>query len=106
MAEKNSELGRIKLNSSEINSGYNEHGYFVIRDYFNADEISSLRKVILKFHQGWKDDNATFYQQEAFNSSLITGSKYLAIDDRMQLFNFISSKQYHYHIKNIFLIFF
>jgi ectoine hydroxylase-related dioxygenase (phytanoyl-CoA dioxygenase family) len=93
MAEKGSELDRIKLNSSEINSGYNEHGYFVIRDYFNADEISSLRKVILKFHQGWKDDNGTFYQQEAFNSSLITGSKYLAVDDRIRLFNFISSKK-------------
>lgn len=80
-------------NSSQFSSDYNEHGYFVIRDFFNSAEISSLRKVILKFHELWKQDNATFYQEEAFNSSLITGSKYLASDDRVALFNFISSKK-------------
>ena len=80
-------------NRSQLNSSYDEQGYFVIRNYFNGFEISSLRKVILKFHELWKDDNADFYQQEAFNSSLITGSKYLACDDRAMLFNFISSKK-------------
>lgn len=78
---------------NQLNSDYNEHGYFVIRDFFNAAEISSLRKVILKFHELWKQDNATFYREVAFNSSLITGSKYLAQDDRLTLFNFISSKK-------------
>ena len=78
---------------SQLPRYYDDHGYFVIRDYFNASEILSLRKVILTFHQLWKDDNASFYQQEAFNSSLITGSKYLGIDDRLLLFNFISSKK-------------
>ena len=80
-------------NRSQLNSNYNEQGYFVIRDYFNSSEISSLRKVILKFHELWKYDNAKFYQEEAFNSSLITGSQYLAFDDRVKLFNFISSKK-------------
>ena len=78
---------------NQLNSDYNEHGYFVIRDFFNAAEISSLRKVILKFHELWKQDNAAFYREVAFNSSLITGSKYLARDDRLTLFNFISSKK-------------
>lgn len=78
---------------NQLNSDYNEHGYFVIRDFFTAAEISSLRKVILKFHELWKQDNATFYREVAFNSSLITGSKYLAQDDRLTLFNFISSKK-------------
>lgn len=78
---------------NQINSDYNEHGYSVIRDFFNAAEISSLRKVILKFHELWKQDNAAFYREVAFNSSLITGSKYLAQDDRLTLFNFISSKK-------------
>ena len=68
---------------NQLSSDYNEHGYFVIRDFFNAAEISSLRKVILKFHELWKQDNATFYREVAFNSSLITGSKYLAQDDRL-----------------------
>ncbi|MFT6927047.1 MAG: ectoine hydroxylase-related dioxygenase (phytanoyl-CoA dioxygenase family) [Psychromonas sp.] len=78
---------------SQLNSYYDQQGYFVIRNYFNAAEISSLRKVILKFHQAWKDDNEVFYREEAFNSSLITGSQYLGFDDRVALFNFISSKK-------------
>ena len=78
---------------SQLKSNYDDQGYVVIRDYFNAAEISSLRKVVLKFHDLWKKDNAKFYQEEAFNSSLITGSQYLAFDDRVKLFNFISSKK-------------
>jgi len=80
-------------NRSQLNSNYDDQGYFVIRNYFTAPEISSLRKVILKFHELWKHDNANFYQEEAFNSSLITGSQYLGADDRVMLFNFISSKK-------------
>ncbi len=80
-------------NQSQLNSSYDDVGYFVIRNYFNTDEISSLREVILKFHQLWKKDNVKFYQEEAFNSSLITGSEYLEPDDRVTLFNFISSKK-------------
>ena len=77
----------------QLKSNYDVQGYFVLRDYFTASEISSLRNVILKFHELWKQDHQEFYQQEAFNSSLITGSHYLANDDRLQLFNFISSKK-------------
>lgn len=80
-------------NQSQLTNSYEEHGYFVIRNYFTPQEISSLKKVILKFHQLWKLDNKTFYQEEAFNSSLITGSEYLSTEDRLSLFNFISSKK-------------
>lgn len=80
-------------NPSQLKSTYNEQGYFVIRNYFTAPEIASLRKVILKFHALWKGDNEIFYREEAFNSSLITGSQYLGFDDRVALFNFISSKK-------------
>ena len=79
------------INSSQLKCSYEEHGYFVIRDYFSAAEISSLRKVVLKFHHSWQQDNKKFYQEEAFNSSLITGSEHLASDDRIKIFNFISS---------------
>jgi hypothetical protein len=79
--------------SGQLSSHYDDQGYFVLREYFTASEISSLRKVILKFHELWKQDHEEFYQQEAFNSSLITGSQYLACEDRLKLFNFISSKK-------------
>ena len=86
-------VGVMGENCSQLNSNYDDQGYFVIRNYFTASEISSLRKVVLKFHKLWQQDNAKFYQEEAFNSSLITGSQYLALDDRVALFNFISSKK-------------
>lgn len=80
-------------NHGQRKNNYENQGYVVFRNYFTVSEISSLREVILKFHELWKQDNSEFYQQEAFNSSLITGSKYLAFDDRMKLFNFISCKK-------------
>jgi len=78
---------------SQLKSNYDEQGYFVFRNYFSPSEIEALRKVILKFHELWKQNNAKFYREDAFNSSLITGSEYLAYDDRVKLFNFISSKK-------------
>lgn len=72
---------------------YAELGYFVIRNYFTNDEISALRKVILTFHEKWKKDNETFYREEAFNSSLITGSQYLTREERIELFNFLSAEK-------------
>jgi len=78
-------------NLTQLKHHYQEQGYFVIKDYLNTAEMSSLKEAILTFHTRWKEDNKTFYQEEAFNSSLITGSQYLAADDRIKLFNFISS---------------
>ncbi|GAA5131310.1 phytanoyl-CoA dioxygenase family protein [Thalassotalea piscium] len=78
---------------SQFSRQYHDKGYFVIRNYFNSQEVLQLRTVILKFHQLWKQDHATFYQEDAFNSSLITGSHYLSYNDRVALFNFISSKK-------------
>lgn len=80
-------------NNQQLSNLYDEHGYFVIRNYFDEAQILLLRKVVLKFHELWKADNTEFYHEEAFNSSLITGSEYLPIDDRTVLFDFISSKK-------------
>lgn len=77
-------------NALQLKNEYAQHGYVVLRNYFSVNEIASLRAVILKFHEAWKADNGQFYREEAFNSSLITGSEYLAFDDRVILFNFIS----------------
>ncbi|WP_299080602.1 phytanoyl-CoA dioxygenase family protein [uncultured Paraglaciecola sp.] len=78
---------------AKLKNQYDSQGYFVLREYFTQPEILTLRKTILKFHDLWKIDHATFYHEEAFNSSLITGSQYLSTDDRLKLFNFISSKK-------------
>jgi ectoine hydroxylase-related dioxygenase (phytanoyl-CoA dioxygenase family) len=81
----------MTIEPKEMKPIYNDQGYFVLRNYFSATEINSLRSVISKFHEHWKSDNEAFYKEEAFNSSLITGSQYLASHDRLTLFNFISS---------------
>jgi len=78
-------------NSRRLCENYNDQGYFVLRHYFSEQEIEALKSVILTFHARWKKDNAAFYQEEAFNSSVITGSEYLSSDQRLTLFNFISS---------------
>lgn len=78
---------------SQCRDEYSEVGYFVLRDFFTQTEISSLKTVILEFHERWKADNHTFYNEEAFNSSLITGSQYLDDAGRLSLFNFISSSK-------------
>ncbi len=80
-------------NLTQLNQQYDNEGYFVSRAYFSKTEITSLRELILKFHQRWIEDNRTFYQEEAFNSSLITGSQYLSTEDRISLFNFLSSEK-------------
>lgn len=80
-------------NTQDMKQTYDHQGYFVIRNYFNDAQITALREVILTFHNAWKQANERFYQEEAFNSSLITGSEYLNDDDRVSLFNFISSNK-------------
>lgn len=77
--------------AKKLGEHYDDEGYFVIRDYFSAHEIERLRETILKFHIRWQQDNLKFYQEEAFNSSLITGSQYLTPTERSALFNFIGS---------------
>ncbi|WP_053981286.1 phytanoyl-CoA dioxygenase family protein [Marinagarivorans algicola] len=70
---------------------YHKQGYGVVRAYFSAADIASLKKVILKFHTLWKQENPELYQDDGFNSSLITGSEYLGANDRQTLFNMIGS---------------
>lgn len=90
-----------KALSNKLSSDYHEKGYFVLRQFLPQSEISKLRQVVLKFHELWKQDNALFYREEAFNSSLITGSQYLNTDDRLALFNFISSKKLTYLVDSV-----
>ena len=89
------------INSNQLNHQYKDQGYFVIREYFKQSEILALKLVVLKFHNLWKKDNQKFYQEEAFNSSLITGSQYLSDNDRIKLFNFISSNKIMHVVESV-----
>lgn len=78
---------------SSLKEQYTALGFYKFDQFFSADELTSLRRVVLKFHEAWKKDNAEFYQEEAFNSSVITGKKYLNTDDRVFLFNFFTTEK-------------
>mgnify|MGYP000280062079 CR=1 FL=1 len=82
-----------KFSVNSLVKQYDRLGYFVIRNYFTDDEIIAVRKVILTFHEKWKKDHEQFYREEAFNSSLITGSQYLTPEERIALFNFLSAEK-------------
>ena len=91
--ELNPQQQAPSLCAKSLKRHYDEYGYFVVRECFTQDEMVALRKVILQFHQAWKADNLEFYKEVAFNSSLITGSEYLTDNNRLTLFNFISSNK-------------
>jgi ectoine hydroxylase-related dioxygenase (phytanoyl-CoA dioxygenase family) len=76
---------------AELKQQYDQQGYLVFRDYFTTDEITSLKQIILIFHDAWKAKHQRFYQLEAFNSSLITGSEFLNDQQRLSLFQFVCS---------------
>ena len=85
----------------QLREKYEQQGYFLIKNCFTETEIIALRKVILKFYDSWKKENQIFYEEEAFNASLITGTQYLKELDRLQLFKFISSKKIMKAIESI-----
>lgn len=76
---------------TKLKQCYEQQGYFVLNNYFTKQEINNLRETILIFHNAWKTEHQSFYQNEAFNSSLITGSEFLTAQQRLILFRFISS---------------
>jgi len=83
----------MNINLIQLSQEYEQQGYFVIRDYFSREELAILRNTILQFHEAWKAEHLAFYQHEAFNSSLITGSQFLNDQQRLTLFKFISSEK-------------
>jgi len=72
---------------------YDENGYFVIKNFFDDDEMQSLRVVLQDFHASWKQKNARFYGEKAINSAYLTGSEHLDQSKRQVLFEFIGSSK-------------
>ena len=75
----------------QMKSDYEENGYFVLKDIFEASELQRLRQVILQFHESWMQENSTFYSEKAINSAYLTANKHLMDSERESLFKFIGS---------------
>ncbi|WP_024459745.1 phytanoyl-CoA dioxygenase family protein [Marinimicrobium sp. LS-A18] len=74
-----------------MNKYYNENGYLVLRGIFEDSELQVLRKVIVQFHQSWRQENSKIYAEKAINSAYLTAKKHLKEAERESLFKFIGS---------------
>lgn len=80
---------------------YKQQGYTVVPKLFNSNQLDEIENVIKDFHQAWIEDNQTFYNNQAINSSGLTGIQYLEEEQRRQLFEFISSDELINVVKKI-----
>jgi len=90
------------MNFFEPQNHYRQHGYFVVRDYFDAPSIDRLTAVIKRFHAAWLEVNREFYQRQAVNSAYLTNPQFLNQDDRLSLFKWISSDQMVHAVEGLF----
>ncbi|ROR97971.1 ectoine hydroxylase-related dioxygenase (phytanoyl-CoA dioxygenase family) [Sinobacterium caligoides] len=76
---------------NRMNQDYEEHGYFVQRNFFSEDELRPLKRLLTNFHHAWQQQHASDYAERAVNSAYITGREHLNEQQRLQLFHFIAS---------------
>lgn len=74
-----------------MNSEYEKHGYFVVKELFSSIDLQKLDRVIQKFHISWVNDNSEFYNNKAVNSAYLTSTKYLDRKQRLAIFQFVGS---------------
>jgi len=86
----------------ELHKHYQQHGFFVVRDYFDAERLDQLRAIIKRFHEAWLEINREFYQRQAINSAYLTKPPLLDQQDRLSLFKWISSDQIVHAVKSLF----
>ena len=88
-----SEKAPLEKDAPENKTFFAKNGYVRINQFFNEQELTQIEPVLLRFHQNWKQDNASFYSKQAINSAYVTGDNYLSDDERSRLFKFIGSSK-------------
>ena len=86
-----------------MNQNFQESGYLIIRNFFDAGELSEFMHIAEAFHEAWKSDNTEFYQTRAVNSSNITGTQYLDESSRQAMYKFIASAKLMSVVNDMFL---
>jgi ectoine hydroxylase-related dioxygenase (phytanoyl-CoA dioxygenase family) len=81
---------------------YEKSGFLVIRQLFNSSELESVRSILMNFHEHWKTEERSHYNNKAVNSAYITHSKYLENEQRLALFRFIANRKISKIAENIF----
>jgi len=74
-----------------MKTDYQENGFFLHKGLFEGHEIDALLPVVECFHAAWQQQNQAHYSHKAVNSAYLTGTKYLSVEQRQQLFSLIAS---------------
>lgn len=77
----------------DIREQYEANGFALMEGFLNRAEVESIAEVVDLFHKNWMADNLSFYQEQAINSAYLTGTKYLEQQDRIKLFEALSSNK-------------
>ena len=72
---------------------YQKNGYILVKGLFRPEELTNIHGVVNCFHDRWLKDNAEFYAKKAINSAYLTNRKYLTPEQRMVLFNLLTSDE-------------
>lgn len=76
-----------------MNNDYENNGYLILKNAFDASEIGRLREVLIQFHRSWIQENSKLYAEGAINSAYLTAKKHLKDAERELLFQFIGSNK-------------
>ncbi|MFY0641317.1 MAG: phytanoyl-CoA dioxygenase family protein [Bermanella sp.] len=72
---------------------YNKNGFFILRKYFDENELNALRDDILAYHQSWKGLNKKAYLNGVINCAYLTKRGAMNDSARLRLLRFIASNK-------------
>lgn len=76
---------------SDIRKKYDKNGFVLIENFLSEHEVKLVAETVDRFHKNWIVENEGFYKEKAINSAYLTGKKHLGDQDRLRLFEFVSS---------------
>ena len=72
---------------------YTKDGYCFYPNFFEEKELLKIEPIIVKFHNHWLKEYASYYNEGSINSHGITSSNYLNNSEKDTLFEFIAQKK-------------
>ncbi len=70
---------------------YKTNGYLYLPNFMDSQSLMEIEPIIRKFHKLWLINNEKLYKNGAINSHSLTSSKHLTENEKLTLFNFVSS---------------
>lgn len=90
------------LDPQVIRAHYLEHGFVVLREVFQEQELALVRGVLQRFHSIWLEANASLYKTRAINSAYLTDRNVLPPNDRLVLLRLLGDRRIALIVKAVF----